>query len=433
MRFRYRAYPARAEHLALSRLFGCCRVVRNDAIALRQTAWKAGEPYVSLGELSKRLITEAKKTPERAWLGEVSAVPLQQALADTDRAYRNFFASRRGERKGPKMGPPKFVSRHDRRQSARFTKNARFCVEVAGEREAVLALPKIGRIPFVLSRPLPAEPSSVTVVREADGRTYVSFVVETEDAEAPPTGRACGIDVGLSSFATVCTRDPDGPNSFEKMATPAHLRRRARALARSQHSLSRKQLGSKNRAKACRRVAVQHRKVREARLDHAHQRAAEIVKAHDVICVEDLSIKGMAKNRRLAKSVHDQAMAQFLRLLAGKATRHGRLFVKVGKTFASTQICSKCHAITGPKGRDQLGVRHWTCSQCGASHDRDDNAAANILAEGLALLGITEPHLVAVGRTETQNACGADVSDPEMGPVGVEAGRTAVAATCVAA
>lgn len=157
------------------------------------------------------------------------------------------------------------------------------------------------------------------------------------------------------------------------------------------------------------------------------------MRTHDVICVEDLSIKAMAKNRRLSRSVHDQAMGQFLRVLAEKAARRGRLFAKVGRAYASTQICSACQAATGPKGQDQLGVRHWTCAECGASHDRDENAAANILAEGLRLLGISEPHhLVAVGRTETQNACGADVSDPEMGPAGVEAGRAAKATTCLA-
>jgi putative transposase len=331
------------------------------------------------------------------------------------------------------MGPPKRRSRHDRRQSARFCANGRFKVDVTAEREATLTLPRIGRIPFVLSRPLPAPPSSVTVIREADGRTYFSFVVEIHDARADETGRVCGIDAGLSSFATVCSRAADGTEASEKLDTPALLRRRARALARSQRSLCRKRPGSKNRTKARRRLAVAHRKVREARLDHAHQRAVEIVRSQDVICVEDLSVKSMARTR-LAKSVHDQAMAQFLRILCEKAGREGRLFVKVGRTYASTQICSACRAVTGPKGRAQLGVRCWTCSSCGASHDRDKNAAANILAEGLRLLGEDpRPYLVAAGRTETQNACGAGVSDPEMGPAGVEAGRTAPATTCVAA
>jgi putative transposase len=407
-------------------------VVRNDAITVRQAAWTTGEQYPTVSVLSKRLITEAKKTPERSWLGEVSAVALQQALADVDRAYRNFFASLKGERKGPKVGPPKRASRHDARQSARFTKNARFTVEVTGDREAVLTLPRIGRIPFVLSRPLPTEPSSVTVVREADGRTYLSFVVTVQIGLAAPTDRACGIDTGLSTFATICTRDIEGAQSHTQIETPAYLRRRARALARSQRALSRKKSGSRNRAKARIRVAVQHRKVREARLDHAHQRVAEIVRSHDVICVEGLSVKSMAKNRGLAKSIHDQAMSQFLRLLCEKSAQKGRRFVTVGRTFASTQICSACGAVSGPAGQAQLGVRHWTCFACGTSHQRDENAAANILHEGLRLLGVLQPHLVAAGRAETQNACRAGVSGPETDPVGVEAGRTTRAARCAA-
>jgi putative transposase len=426
-RYRYRAYPGRAEQNALSRTFGCCRVIKNDAIDVRQSAWKAGGPYPTLGELSKRLITDAKKTPERAWLGHVSAVALQQALFDVDRAYRNFFASRKGKRNGRKLGPPKRASRHDRRQSARFTKNSCFRVEATGDREAVVTLPRVGRIPFVLSRALPSEPSSVSVIREADGRTYVSFVVEVETRNASPTARACGIDVGLSSFATLYTRGPEG-TKHSKIETPSYLRRRERALARSQKALSRKKAWSNNCDRARRRVAIQHRKVREARLDHAHQRAAEIVGAHDVVCVEDISVRSMAKGR-LAKAVHDQALSQFLRVLCEKAAHEGRLVVKVGRRHASTQICSGCGAVTGPKGQAQLGVRHWTCPTCNSSHDRDENAAANILAEGLRLLGLAQPDFVAAGRAETENACGAGVSGPKTGPVGVEAGRTAVPAT----
>jgi putative transposase len=406
-------------------------VVRNDAITVRQTAWRAGEPYPTLSALSKKLITDAKKTPERSWLGEVSTVALQQSLADVDRAYRHFFAALKGKRKGPRMGPPKRATRHDARQSARFTKNAGFRVEVTGDRRAALVLPRVGRIPFVLSRPLPAEPSSVTVIREADGRTYVSFVVEVQYHDAAMTGSICGIDLGLSSFATVCALDGDGAQSNTLIQTPAYLRRRARALARSQRALFRKKAGSRNRNKARKRVAVQHRKVREARRDHAHQRAAEMVDRYDIICVEDLSVKAMAKNRRLAKPIHDQAMGQFLRVLCEKAAQNGRLFVKVGRKYASTRICSACGAFSGPTGQSQLGVRHWTCSLCGESHHRDENAAANILTEGLRLLGLSQPHLVAAGRTETENACGAGVRGPETDPAGVEAGRSVADASCV--
>lgn len=424
VRFRYRAYPTGPQRQALARLFGCCRVVHNDLVGAREQARAEGRLYPNLGELSKALITQAKRTPGRGWLGEVSAAALQQALADADRAYRNFFASVAGGRRGRRVGHPRFATRHGR-QSARFAANARFSVSAVHDRRAVVRLPRVGNVPFVLSRPLPSEPSSVTVVREADGRFYVSFVVRTEDPQAEPTGRVCGVDVGLSSFATIVsatTGTGDGER-VERVPSPLLLRRRARALARSQRTLSRRQKGSANRAKARRRVAVRHRKVRDARLDHAHKLADRIVDAHDVVCVEDLAVGAMARTT-MARSVADQGLGQFLRLVDEKAARRGKTVVRVGRWFPSTQLCSACGARTGPAGREHLHVRRWTCAACGVSHDRDVNAARNLLAEGLRLLAEGGLPVVADGRSETENACGAEVRPPATpGALGVEPGR----------
>lgn len=430
VRYRYRAYPDANTHRALSRTFGSCRVVANDAIAARRQARALGRPYPSLAHLSRTLITDAKHTPERAWLGEVSAVALQQSLADADRAYRNYFASINGTRAGRKMGSPRFRSRHDSRQAARFTANARFTITRTGDRVAVLTLPKIGRVPFVLSRPLLSTPSSVTVIREADGRTYLSFLVRVTETPRKPTGRVCGVDVGLASFAHILTADEStGAEHTTQITSTRYLLRKARALARSQRSLSRKQKGSANRGKAKARVAVLHRKVRETRLDHAHQIAAQITADHDVIAVEDLAVTGMSRTS-MAKSVHDTAMAQFLRILAEKATRQGRTLIKVGRWFPSTRLCSHCHQLTGPKGIPGLRVRHWTCTTCGTDHDRDINAARNILTEGLRLLAASstdapeQPLPVADGRSETINACGAEVRPSETVAPGDEPGRS---------
>jgi putative transposase len=249
VRFRFRAYPGAEQTRALSRTFGSCRVVANDAIAARKAAYRAGLPYPTSNDLSRLLITQAKLGPDRAWLGEVSAVALQQSLADVDRAYSNFFDWLKGKRAGRKVGPPRFRSRHDSRQSARFTKNAKFTVEQTAKRDAVLTLPKIGPVRFVRSRPLPAGPSSVTVIREADGRTYVSFVVTVTDTPAPGTLRVCGIDPGLTTFATTLTVHADGTETVSKVQTPKFLRRRAKALARWQRSLSRKRKGRATGAK----------------------------------------------------------------------------------------------------------------------------------------------------------------------------------------
>jgi len=424
LRYRFRAYPSPEDTVALSRTFGSCRVVFNDFIAARESAHKAGLPLPKTGDLSRHLITDAKKTPERQWLAEVSAVALQQAIADADVAYRNFFRSIKGQRKGRKVGHPRFRSRYDSRHTARFTSNARFRINQVHEKRAEVTLPRIGTIPFVLSRPLPSDPTSVTVIREADGRTYLSFVVRVTESAADTTGRACGIDVGLSHFATVVSIDSASGEVVESaIENQRYLKRKERALARSQKSLSRRQKGSKNRGKQKVKVARAHRKVRETRLNHAHQQAAKIVATHDIICVEDLSVAGMARTT-LAKSVHDTGMAQFIRLLEEKAGRQGKKFVQIGRWFPSTQMCSSCKDLTGPKGRAELKVRHWTCLTCGVSHDRDANSARNILTEGLRLLAVEQSGLVADGRSETQNACGASVSPPAASvAVGCEAGR----------
>jgi putative transposase len=227
LRYSYRLDPAPAQRQALARAFGCARVVFNDALAARRAAHEAGEPYITDAELSARLAA-VKKAPERAWLGEVSSVVLQQALADLNAAYRNFFASVAGRRKGPKIGPPRFRSRKDRRQAVRFTANARFAVLGNGK----LRLPKVGDVPVRWSRPLPSVPSSVTVIRDAAGRFSASFVVEVSPQPLPEAGRECGIDLGLAHFAVM----DDG----RKITAPRFLRRAERKLKRAQRDLSRK-------------------------------------------------------------------------------------------------------------------------------------------------------------------------------------------------
>ncbi|MEU1733635.1 transposase [Streptosporangium sp. NPDC020145] len=215
MRLRYnvRLYPTPGQCRALARAFGCARTVFNDGLCTRRQAHEQGLPYVSDTELSKRVITQAKRTPERAWLGEVSAVVLQQALADLNTAFRVFFASLTGARKGPKAARPRFRSRKDSRQSIRFTRNARFAITAGGR----LRLPKIGDVAVRWSRDLPAEPSSVTVIKDAADRYFASFVVEVADEPLPETESEVGIDLGLSHFAVLS----DG----RKVANPRFLRR----------------------------------------------------------------------------------------------------------------------------------------------------------------------------------------------------------------
>ena len=386
-RYRYRAYPDGDEKRALSKVFGCVRVVFNDVIAVRQASYLAGEPYPTAGELSKRLLTAAKRTPERAWLSEVSSVPLQQALRDADRAYRSFFDSMTGRRRGKRAGIPRFRTRRGK-QSARFTRNAGFRVEETTHGVGFLTLPKIGRIRFVLSRQVPSEPSSVTVIQEADGCYYVSFVVAAPDAERlEPVQRAAGVDVGLTHLAAITYSD----GTRQKVPNPRWLRTKERDLARAQRSLSRKQRGSKNREKARRRVSVLHRKVRETRLDHHRKLALRLIRENQAIALEGLNVAGLARTR-MGKSVNDAGWATLTRLIREKAADHGRGVRTISQCEPTSQLCSVCGAKDGPK---PLHIRVWTCVECGTALDRDFNAAVNIM--------------VAAGLAEPLNACGGDV------------------------
>ena len=366
LRYAYRLNPTPGQRQALARAFGCARVVFNDAVAARRAAHKTGEPYPTDAALSKAL-TAAKRTPERAWLGEVSAVVLQQALADANTAYRNFFASVKGARKGRKLGAPRFRSKRDRAQSIRFTKAAWFKVTTARR----LRLPKIGDVPMRWSRELPGEASSVTVTVNAAGRYHASFVVDVPDQPHPPTDREVGIDLGLTHFAVLS----DG----RKVDNPRIARTAARKLRRAQQELARRQKGSANRRKSARKVARCHARVGDTRRDWLHKLSTTIIRENQAVYVEDLAVSGLARTR-LARSVHDAGWSTFVQMLAYKAQRAGRTLVKVDRWLPSTRACSVCGVIGEAKA---LHVREWAC-RCGTTHDRDVNAARNILAAGRA-------------------------------------------------
>ncbi|MEV6385143.1 RNA-guided endonuclease TnpB family protein [Streptomyces sp. NPDC051773] len=373
LRYSFRLCPDPGQRRALAKAFGCARVVFNDAVRAREDARRAGQPFPTAGELSRRLVTEAKRTAERSWLGEVSAVVLQQSLRDAESAYRNFFASLKGTRKGPKLGAPRFKSRKDNRQSVRFTANARWNITGSGR----LNLPKIGPVKVKWSRTLPATPTSVTVVMDAAGRYFASFVIDTDPAadaaRMPESDRSIGIDLGLTHFAVLS----DGT----KIGSPWFLRRAEKKLKKAQRELSRKQKGSRNRDKARRKIARAHAKVTDARREFHHQLSTQLISENQGIAVEDLSVAGLARTR-LAKSVHDAGWSSFIGMLKYKAERYGRTLVPIGRFTPTSQTCSACGAVDGPK---PLNVREWTCGACGAVHDRDVNAAINVkTAAGLA-------------------------------------------------
>ncbi|MFB8168957.1 RNA-guided endonuclease InsQ/TnpB family protein [Kitasatospora purpeofusca] len=377
LRYSYRLYPTANQRQALARTFGCARVVYNDALAARKQARKDGRPYPRSTDLQKLVITGAKRTAERAWLASVAVDPLIQSLRDLDTAYRNFFDSVSGKRAGRQVGLPRFKSKRDNRQSLRFTRNG-FRIRGNGK----LNLARNGDVRVKWSRVLPADPSSVTVVLDPSGRYHASFVVDVEPQHLAALDTEVGIDLGLTTYAVLS----DGT----VIDNPRFLRRAEKKLKAAQRALSRKARGSKNRAKARRRVAKAHAKVADTRTDWAHQQTTRIIRETQAVYLEDLNVRGLARTR-LAKSVHDAGWSTFRRLLEEKAARYGRHVGIVGRYEPTSQVCSTCGVLDGPK---PLSVRTWTCGACGTCHDRDLNAARNILA---------------AGRADRLNACGGPV------------------------
>lgn len=370
-RYRYRIYPTDQQKKLLAQLFGCVRVVFNDALAYCQEKYKNGEKKPSNSELSKRL-TQLKQTEEKKWLGEVSAIPLQQSLRDLEQAYSNFFQFCKGERKGRKVKSPSFKKRSSK-QSARFTDNG-FKIN-----QNNVYLPKIGCLKIVWSRKLPSSPSSVTVIKDSANRYFLSFVVEINPIPLPDNSQSVGIDLGIVDFVTLSTS--------EKIKAPKPLKKRLKRLKKLQKNLSRKQKGSKRREIAKRKVAKLHAKIKDTRTDFLHKLSTRIICENQTIALEDLNVSGMMKNRKLSRAISDLGWRSFRTMLEAKALMYGRVFIVIDRWEPTSQKCSCCGEIGGKKA---LNIREWSCLFCGAEHDRDINASRVILQ-------------VAGGQSETQN------------------------------
>jgi putative transposase len=365
----------------LNRTFGCVRLVWNRTLAARHTRSTTGGKVTSYRE-TDAVLTAMKHRPELAFLNEVSSVPLQQTLRHQHRAFAAFHAKR--------AHFPRFKSRHGR-QSAHYTRSA-FRI-----RDGRLWLAKSTRpLRVVWSWPdinlATLEPTMVIVSRDPAGRWFVTFAVDQPDpTPLPATGRAVGIDLGLTDFATLSTA--------ATIAHPRHMDRHERRLKHYQRIMARKQPGSANRRKAGRKVARQHARVRDARRDFLHKTSTRLVREFDVIAVEDLNIAGMVRNggarkRGLNRSIARTGWAELRTQLTYKAERAGRHLLVVDRWYPSSKTCSTCGHLLATLS---LGTRRWVCPGCGARHDRDVNAARNILAAGLA---------AAVGSDPGGDACG---------------------------
>jgi putative transposase len=371
MAYRCRAYPDDQQQQTLNRTFGCVRVVWNQTLAARHARWQAERTATSYAETDAAL-TLMKKDPDLSFLTEVSSVPLQQALRHQHQAFTAFFARR--------ARYPRFKSRRGR-QTAHYTRRA-FTMRDGELRLAKTASP----LRFTWSWPevdvATLDPTMVIICREPDGRWYVTLTI---DADAPeplePAGHAVGVDLGVTDFAVTS----DG----ERIANPRHLARKARNLARYQRRLARCRKGSANRAKAAAKAARAHRKIRHARRDFLHRASTRLVRRNDMIVIEDLAVRNMVRNRHLARAISDCGWGEFRRQLEYKCERAGRQLIVVDRWYPSSKTCSACGHLLAELS---LSTRHWTCPSCGSRHDRDINAAKNILAAGLAV-----------------SACGADV------------------------
>lgn len=361
--FKYRFHPTDVQAVELLRTFGCVRLVYNKALQERTAAWYGEQRRISYVESSARL-TAWKKTEDLAFLGEVSSVPLQQALRHLQQAYANFFAKRAKH--------PRFKSRKKSRASAEYTRSG------FTWRDGRLTLAKMAEpLAIVWSRPLPqgVEPTTVTVSRDAAGRWFVSLLCEDSIAPLPQApNRSVGIDAGLSSLVTLSTG--------EKVTNPRHERADRTKLAKAQRELSRKAKGSANREKARIKVARAHARIADRRRDHLHKLSTRLVRENQAIVIEDLAVRNLVKNHALARAISDASWTELRSMLEYKCAWYGRDLVLVDRWFPSSNMCSACGAL---QGKMPLNVREWACP-CGAVHDRDVNAARNIKAAGLAVL-----------------------------------------------
>lgn len=358
--YRFRFYPTPEQEMILAKTFGCARFAYNHMLRLRTDAWFKEQKRVGYHETSA-LLTKLKKTPEYAWLNEVSSVPVQQALRHLQTAFNNFFAKR--------AAYPTF-KRKDGPQSAEYTTSA-FKWDGRALKLAKMDAPLAIR----WSRTIPkaAKVTTVTVSKDAAGRYFVSLLCDDAVLQKPAASEKIGIDLGLTSFAVLSTG--------EKIAAPNVFRKNEAKLAKLQRRMAKKQRGSRNRAKAKLKVARLHARITDARRDFLHKLSTRLINENQVIAVETLAVSNMKRNGCLAKSISDASWSEFVRQLEYKAHWYGRTLIGIDRWYPSSKRCSDCgHTVS----KLPLSVREWACPECGTIHDRDANAARNILAAGLA-------------------------------------------------
>ena len=364
--YKFRFYPTPEQELNLAKTFGCARFAYNYMLRQRADAWFQRQEKIGYHETSA-MLTALKKQPEFAWLNEVSSVPVQQSLRHLQTAFGNFFARRNKY--------PSFKKR-DGAQSAEYTTSA---FKWTDGKLRIAKMDAALNIRFSRTIPKAAIVTTVTVSKDCAGRYFVSMLCTDQVQERTPVAAKVGIDLGLSHFAILSTG--------EKIAAPNTFRKNEAKLAKLQHRFAKKTKGSANRKKAKLKVARLHAKIADSRKDFLHKLSTRLVNENQVIAIETLAVSNMQKNRCLAKSISDASWAEFVRQLEYKSLWYGRELVGIDRWYPSSKRCSDCgHTVA----KMPLNVREWACPECGTVHDRDINAARNVLAAGLAVSALGE-------------------------------------------